>query len=225
MAALIPRAFADSAARDRRNAARPGGGWDRFVRLAKIVLPGSAGLLLATIVIWPLTSAREFSFLLAKDKVAMSKERLRTDTAVYRGLTAAGDPFTIHAAGAVQRSSAVPVIELMALTADVRLPDGPAQVTAPGGRYEIDHDLLVVAGPVRMRGANGYSLNGDEVRVSLLDRTVATDRPVSGTIPMGTFRANSLRGDIDGKRIVLGGGSHLHIVPHSHPSPAQTRTP
>jgi lipopolysaccharide export system protein LptC len=204
------------AALARQRAALPGGGWDRVVAVAKVALPAAAAALLVAIVVWPLVSAREFSFLLAKDKVAMSKERLRTDVAVYRGETTAGDPFVIHAAGAVQRSSAVPVIELMALTADVRLPGGPATVTAPGGRYEIDHDLLVVRGPVKMHSANGYSLNGDEIRVSLLDRTVATDRPVSGTIPLGVFRGNSMRGDIDGKRIQLGGGTHLHITPASH---------
>ncbi len=204
----------------RARAAAPGGSRDRFVAVAKIALPGAAIALLAAILIWPLTSAREFSFLLNKDKVAMSKERLRTDTAVYRGRTTAGDPFTIRAAGAVQRSSAVPVIELMALTANVQLPDGPAQVTAPGGRYEIARDLLVVAGPVQFRGANGYALDGDEVRVSLLDRTVATDRPVSGKLPLGTFHANSLRADIDGRNVRLGGGTHVHLLPHSARRPA-----
>lgn len=207
------------AARSRVRAALPGSSWDRIVALAKVGLPAAAVALLATIVVWPLTSAREFSFLLAKDKVAMSKERLRTDTAVYRGETAAGDPFVIHAAGAVQRSSAVPVIELMALTADVRLADGPARVTAPGGRYEIDHDLLVVRGPVVMHSANGYSANADAVRVSLLDHTVATDRPVSGTVPLGTYRAGAMRADIDGKRIHLSGGTHLRITPASHRKP------
>ncbi len=217
----IAASRAGTAALDARaRAALPGGAWDRFVAVIKIALPAAAALLLVAILVWPLTSAREFSFLLAKDKVMMSKERLRTDTAVYRGRTAAGEPFTIHAAGAVQRSSAVPVIELNALTAQVQMTDGPAEVTAPGGRYEIDHDLLVVAGPVRMRGANGYSLDGDEVRVSLLDHSVATDRPVSGTLPLGTFRANTLRADIDGKRVMLGGGTHLHIIPGSHRSPA-----
>lgn len=205
-----------SASSTRRHAAAPGGAWDAVVTLAKLGLPAAAIALLALIIAWPLTSAREFSFLLAKDKVAMSKERLRTDTAVYRGKTTAGDPFVVRAAGAVQRSSTVPVIELAALRADVGLADGPAQVTAPGGRYEIDHDLLVVRGPVRMTSANGYAINGDEIRVSLLDRTVATRRPVTGTVPLGTFRANALDADIGGKRVRLGGGTHLHIVPQAH---------
>ncbi len=216
MTAATLEAQEAQAALARRRAALPGSGWDHLVAVVKIALPAAAVALLAVIVIWPLTSAREFSFLLAKDKVAMSKERLRTDTAVYRGETTAGDPFVIHAAGAVQRSSAVPVIELMALTADLRLASGPATVTAPGGRYEIDHDLLVVRGPVVMHSANGYSLNGDEVRISLVNRTVATDRPVDGTIPLGRFRGNAMRGDIDGKHIQLSGGTHLHITPASH---------
>ena len=200
----------------RARTALPGSGWDRFVRVVKIALPAAALALLATIIVWPLTSAREFSFLLAKDKVAMSKERLRTDTAEYRGETANGQPFEIRAASAVQHSSAVPVIELSRLSADVRLDDGPAKVTAPAGRYEIDHDLLVIAGPVRMDSAAGYSLNGADVRISLLDRTVKTALPVTGTVPLGNFRANSLTADIGGKRLMLGGGTHLHIVPASH---------
>jgi len=206
----------DVATAIRARAALTGGDWDRFVTVVKIALPAAALALLATIIVWPLTSAREFSFLLAKDKVAMSKERLRTDTAMYRGQTAKGQPFEIRAGGAVQRSSAVPVVELSRLSADVTLDNGPARVTAPSGRYEIDHDLLVIAGPVRMDSAAGYTLNGADVRVSLLDRTVVSDRPVDGTLPLGNFRGNSLRADIGGKRVMLGGGTHLHIVPASH---------
>lgn len=199
----------------RRRAALPGGNWDRFAAAVKVVLPLAAAVLLATIVIWPLTSAREFSFLLSKDKVAVSKERLRTDDALYRGETAKGQPFEIRAKGAVQRSSAVPVVELTQLSADLKMLEGPARVTAPSGRYEMDHDLLVIAGPVDLDSAAGYTLNGADVRISLVDRTVRTDLPVTGTIPLGTFSGHDLRADIAGKRVQLGGGTHLHIVPGS----------
>ena len=209
-----------AAVRDgRRRAALPGGGWDRFTAAVKIILPIAALVLLATIVVWPLTSVQEFSFLLSKTKVAMSKERLRTDDAVYRGETANGQVFQIRAKGAVQRSSAVPVVELTQLSADLDMAEGPANVTAPSGRYEIDHDLLVIAGPVRLDSAAGYTLNGADVRVSLVDRTVVTDLPVTGTVPLGTFRANNLRADIAGRRLRLGGGTHLRIVPGSRTRP------
>lgn len=204
----------------RRRAALPGSGWDRLVTVVKIVLPLLAAMLLATIVIWPLTSVQEFSFLLSKDKVEMSKERLRTDRALYRGETARGQSFEIRAAGAVQRSSAVPIVELSALAADLNMTEGLARVTAPGGRYEIDNDLLVISGPVKLDSAAGYTLNGADVRISLIRRTVTTDLPVTGTLPLGTFRANNLRADVSGRRVQLGGGTHLHIVPGS-----RTRSP
>ena len=199
----------------RQRAALPGSGYDRVVGLAKIVLPAMAVLLLTAIVVWPLTSVQEFSFLLSKDKVAMSKERLRTVNAVYRGETGKSQPFEIWAKSAVQRSSAVPVVELKTLTADLKMVEGPARVTAPTGRYEIDHDMLVIDGPVKLDSAAGYSLDGADVRINMIDRTVQTNLPVTGTLPLGSFSAHNLRADVVGRRMLLGGGAHLHIVPGS----------
>jgi len=199
----------------RQRAALPGSAYDRYVAVARVVLPGAAVVLLAVIVIWPLTANREFSFLLAKDKVAVSKERLRIDNAVYRGETAKRQPFVIRARGAVQRSSAVPVVELTQLNADVRLDSGPATVTAPTGRYDMSKDRLDIAGPVRVDSAAGYTLDGADVRVSLIDRTVQSLQPVAGTIPLGVYRADGLQADIGGRDLILTGRVHLRITPAS----------
>ena len=61
----------------RQRAALPGSGYDRLVAVLKLALPLAAATLLGVIIIWPLTSVREFSFLLAKDKVGVSNDRLR----------------------------------------------------------------------------------------------------------------------------------------------------
>ncbi len=196
----------------RRQAALPGGRHDAVVTVLKVALPVSAVALLALIVVWPLMSAREFSFLLSKDKVAMANDRLRLDNAVYRGQTAKGQPFTIRAGGAVQHSSAVPIVELRSLDAVLQMDDGPARVTAPSGKYDMDNDKLNIAGPVKVDGSAGYSLDSQAVEVSLIDRTVKTDQPVSGRLPIGTFRSDRLRGDLGGKTMVLDGHAHLHIV-------------
>ena len=195
----------------RRRAALPGGRYDVFVGVLKVALPLLALGLLALIVIWPLTSAREFSFLLSKDKVAMAKDRLRLDNAVYRGATAKGQAFVIRAGGAVQRTSSVPIVEMTSLTATLDMADGPARVTAPSGRYDMDRDRLNLAGPVRVDGEAGYTLDSQAVEVSLLDQTVRTDRPVRGTIPLGSFRADRLQADIGGRTMVLQGRVHLRI--------------
>ena len=199
----------------RQRAALPGSGYDRLVAVLKLALPLAAATLLGVIIIWPLTSVREFSFLLAKDKVGVSNDRLRIDNAVYRGETSKGQPFVIRARGAVQRSSAVPVVELRQLSAYLKLASGPATVTAPSGRYDMSRDRLDIAGPVRVDSRAGYTVDGDSVTVSLVDRTVASSAPVHGTMPLGSFRADAFRSVIDGRVLVLTGRVHLHIVQRS----------
>lgn len=195
----------------RQQAALPGSSKDRLFGFLKIALPAAAVVVLATIIAWPLLAAQEFSFLLAKDKVEMATERLRIDNAVYRGETARGEAFVISAGGAVQRSSAQPIVELAKLRAKLNMADGPATVTAPAGRYFMDKDLLQITGPVRFDSAAGFSLDSQTVDVDLNARTVVTDQPVTGVLPIGNFRANSLSADIQGSKVVLDGGVHLRI--------------
>lgn len=177
----------------------------------KWLLPGAALVLGITILVWPLTASQEFSFLLAKDQVALSRERLRVNRAEYRGKTAAGEAFSISAGSAVQRTSAVPIVELTALAARLEGKDGPATVAAPSGRYFIEDDRLEVAGPVKLRSDGGYTIDADTVFVDLKRRTVKTETPVSGRLPMGTFRSNRMTGDLAGNKVSLIGKVHLRI--------------
>ena len=195
----------------RQHAALPGSSRDKVFGLLKWLLPAAAFVVLATIIIWPLAKVQEFSFLLAKDKVAMAHERLRLDNAVYRGETARGEAFVISAAGAVQRSSAVPIVEMRTLTARLAMADGPATVVAPSGRYFLQTDKLQISGPVALDSASGYSLDSSTVDIDLNTRDVTTDAPVTGKLPIGTFRAGRLRADIQGRKMVLDGGVHLRI--------------
>jgi lipopolysaccharide export system protein LptC len=195
----------------RQQAALPGSSKDRIFGVLKIALPAAAVVVLATIIAWPLVSAQEFSFLLAKDQVEMATERLRINNAVYRGETANGEAFVISAGGAVQRTSALPIVELIALNAKLKMEDGPATVTAPAGRYFIETDMLQITGPVRFDSASGFSLVSQTVDVDLNARTVVTTHPVTGVLPIGNFRASSLTADIQGRNVVLDGGVHLRI--------------
>ena len=195
----------------RQRAALPGGRHDAVVGVLKWLLPLLAIGVLATIIAWPLAKAQEFSFLLAKDKVAMATDRMRVDNAVYRGETMAGEAFKITALSAVQRSSAVPIVELSQLTARLAMTDGPAVVTAPRGRYFLNTDKLQITGPVTLKSTSGYSLDSATVDIDMGSREVTTDQSVSGTLPIGTFRAGNLSADIQGDSMVLGGGVHLRI--------------
>jgi lipopolysaccharide export system protein LptC len=83
--------------------------------------------------------------------------------------------------------------------------------SAPSGRYFIETDRLEVAGPVLLRADGGYRLDAETVTIDLKRRTVTTDEPVSGRLPMGDFRANAMSGDLAGRRTRLEGDVHLRI--------------
>lgn len=195
----------------RQRAALPGSGYHRIIGVMKIALPAAAVVVLATIIIWPLAEAQEFSFLLAKDKVEMATERLRLDRAVYRGETTRGEAFVISAGSAVQRSSATPIVELKSLIARLAMADGPATVIAPSGRYFLETDKLQISGPVKLDSAAGYSLDSATVDIDLNSRAVTTHAAVTGKLPIGTFRAGRLSADIQGRKMVLSDGVHLRI--------------
>jgi lipopolysaccharide export system protein LptC len=206
-----------SAARDpglppRRNAAAPGGAWDRLVATLKVALPAAALAVLLACIIWPLTARQEFSFILSKDRVAEAEERLRIDRAVYRGEDSRGRPFTITAANAVQQTSDTPVVELRDIRAELRTTDGPARADADAARYDLERERIEVIGPVVLQSAPDYRLETRDVSIDLATRQVTGSGAVSGRMPLGTFRAGRLTADVAGRSVVLDRGASLRIV-------------
>jgi len=195
-----------------RNASPPGGAWDRFVALMKLALPAAALAVLAACLVWPLTARQEFSFILSKDRVAEAQERLRMERAVYRGEDRRGQPFVISAASAVQKSSDTPIVELRSISAELRTADGPARADAQTGRYDLERERIDVVGPVELESATGYRLVTRDVAIDLGSRRVTSSGPVSGRMPLGSFRAGRLRADVSGRTVTLDRGASLRIV-------------
>jgi lipopolysaccharide export system protein LptC len=196
----------------RANAAPPGGSWDRTVATLKVALPAAALAVLAACLVWPLTSQQDFSFILSKDRVAEAQERLRMDRAVYRGEDSKGQPFTISAASAVQKSSDTPVVELRDISAQLRTADGVARADAGIGRYDLEREQIAVVGPVTLQSTNGYRLETRDVNVDLASRRVTGSGRVEGAMPLGSFSAARMQADVDGRRVILDGGASLRIV-------------
>jgi lipopolysaccharide export system protein LptC len=192
----------------------PGGPRDLFIATAKWVLPLASVALLIVLIMLPLSARQEFSFLLSKDSAARAGERLRMQEATYRGETSRGEPFEITAKSGVQKTSAVPVVILSGLSARLEQQQGPATVTAPRGEFFIEENRLRVDGPVVARSASGYSLDGNAIDVDISTNRVSTTQPVAGTLPMGTFSADSFTADIQGREVRLDGGVKLRITPN-----------
>lgn len=208
--------MSDVAARlrsQKRGWAHPGSSHDRFVRLALVALPAGIAVLGAFLVIAPLTMGGDVSFVLDKNRVDMAQERLRIDKAEYRGADAKGQPFHLHAGEAVQRSSAEPVVQLNDLSAEIRLPEGPASLKADRGHYDMDKEQVAVDGPVRFQTSDGYQLDTRDATVDLKTRQMESGGAVSGRTPTGVFSADKLTADLEQRTVRLDGNARLRIVP------------
>jgi len=190
----------------------PGGPRDTWVAVAKVAFPVAALILGVLLVILPLTMSQEFSFLLSKDSAMKAGERMRVAEATYRGETERGEAFRIRAESGVQKTSAVPVVVLSGLSAEIDRADGLARVTAPSGEFFINENRVVVNGPVAIRSQGGFTLDGDRIEVDIDAGMVRSTEPVSGRLPMGAFRSNGFEADLEGRTVVMDGGVRLRIV-------------
>lgn len=203
--------LAEGRRRAKRGWAAPGGLHDWLMRFLKVVLPAGVGLLLAYLLLSPLSKEKEISFLLDKNKVDTARERLKTQKAEYRGLDDQGRAFTIQAAQAVQAKSSVPVVEIGGMAARIQLKEGPATITADRARYNMDTQKVDVLGPILFTAADGYRLETRDVGIDLNTNRLAGGGGVEGQMRLGRFTAQNIAVDLPGRRVVLTGRVRLHI--------------
>ncbi|KTW01365.1 hypothetical protein NS355_00665 [Sphingomonas yabuuchiae] len=205
--------IADRVRTQRQHWAAPGSRHDRFVTLARWMLPSAIGVLTAFLVMAPIYSSSEVSFVLDKKKVEVAKERMKIQAAQYRGVDDKGQPFSLDAGSAIQRSSAEPVVQLNRLSAAIRLSDGPATVSANSGRYDMRTEQVQLDGPLDFKSAGGYDLRTHDATIDLQQRTLVSGGAVTGQVPQGNFSANKMRADLENRSVRLEGNARLRIVP------------
>jgi lipopolysaccharide export system protein LptC len=206
-------ARADDLRSRRRLFAAPGGSHDRLVRNLLRVLPAGVGVVAALMILAPFSPRGDISFLLDRNKVAVTSERLRVDNAMYRGQDDEGRPFTLTAGQAVQQSAQVPQVDMTDLVGKIALADGPAEIAARTGRYFISEDKVEVSGPLLFEAADGYRLRASNVTVDLDTRTVVGSGGISGAIPAGTFSAQRIVADLSARTVALAGDARLRMEP------------
>lgn len=196
----------------RQRWAAPGGSHDRVVGSARVLLPIAAVGLVALLALAPLAKDRDVSFLLDKNKVEVASERMRVESAQYRGTDNQGQPFALTAGAAVQPNSTDPIVRMTDLAARIQLRDGPASLVAGRGRYDMIAERVAMDGPLTFEAADGYRMTTSDVVADLKTRTMASSGRVEGKMPLGTFTAGRLRADLDQRHVVLEGGARLKIV-------------
>lgn len=192
-----------------------GGRYDRFVKVMRVAMPAASVVLLLAVLVWPLISGQEMSFVLSKDRVEVSPERLRMESPHYRGTDARGRPFEITARRAVQRTSATPIVELVDVAARMTMSNDVVHVEAEKGSYDLDQEQLRVTGPLVLTTDRGYHLTTRDAVVDLPSKTAYGSDGVEGRGPLGEFRAQRFRANIDAETVVFEGGTHMRITPRS----------
>lgn len=197
----------------RQGYAAPGGSHDRLVAILARILPMAVGALAAFMVITPLSPRGEISFLLDRSKVMMIDDRLRVDNAMYRGKDNEGQPFSLTAGEAVQRSSAEGIVRMNDLVARILLPEGPARLSAQGGTFDISKDLMTSTGPIRLTAADGYNMVATGVSINLKTKRMVGSGGVSGRGPAGTFSADRIEADLPARTVTLDGNARIRMIP------------
>lgn len=197
----------------RRVFAAPGGFHDRLIGYLAKGLPAAIGLVAAIMILAPLSPRGEISFLLDRNKVAITSQRVEVEQAMYRGQDSQGRPFELIAGKAAQASSQVPVVEMQDLVARMELSEGTAELRAKHGTYNFDTEQVAVDGPVNFHAADGYRMVTNDVAIDLKTRKAVGSGGVEGAVPTGSFSAERIVADLDARTIALEGNARLRMTP------------
>jgi lipopolysaccharide export system protein LptC len=186
----------------RQGWAAPGSAHDKLVATLKIGLPATIGLLTAYLAMAPLAKGPEISFILDKNKVELTRERLRVDRARYRGQDDKGRAFALSAENALQVSADQPLVTIDNIRAEIVLDTGPAVLTAPRARYDFEGQTVLMQGPVNFRDAQGYRLGAQLSLLNLQTQVLVTNRPATLVTPDGRrVEARSATVNLNTRRI------------------------
>ena len=197
----------------RRRFAAPGSSHDRLIAFLAKALPAGIGLVAAIMILSPLSPRGEIGFLLDRNEVDVTGQRIAVDAAMYRGKDKQGRPFRVIAGSAVQASVEVPVVELKSLEAQLDMAEGAARIEAPSGSYNYRTEQIDVAGPIAFSAADGYRMTTSSVRIDLDSQVAIGSGGVTGAVPTGSFSADSIVADLHERTVRLEGNARLQMVP------------
>ena len=162
----------------------------------------------------PLGKKGDVSFILDKKKVENAHERMRVEEARYTGIDDKGQRFLIvceqrHPAQAPTCRSSTSTACSPSSTSRLRR----CSSAQNKGRYNLDTQKILIDGPVRVTGGDGYRLATCDVTVDLKQRQMQSAGPGRGfhaarPVPGGPASAPTLAS----RTVVLDGGARLKIV-------------
>ncbi len=198
-----------------------GGRYDQFIAAARYVFPGLALALILVTASWLVFNPQESSFVLSRERVDISSERLRMEKPRYFGTDKSGRPFVVEAQSALQEKGETELVSLTGIEAELVLADGTDLLAkANRGVFFMSAKRLALVGDVDVEASNGYRVRTSDAELDLANHVASGARPVTGKGPLGYFEAKGFHAEIDQGLIVFDGGVKTRITPTRQTPPA-----
>ncbi len=191
--------------------------YSRFVLLMKRVLPATAALVIAMVIIYALVPRQSDKLSLATKEIGILANDLTMTKPRLTGADHKGNPFVVTAESAVQDPRNVRHATLNKVEADVTLEKNRwLNATAAQGFVDIDHGTLKLDGGIAVYSDDGYEIHTARANVDLKKGLFQGPVAVTGHGPMGSFRADTFEVDRQTSQIELHGHVQMTLEPPAH---------
>lgn len=197
---------------------RAGWRYSRFVGLMRLLLPASALLLAATVIVWPsLNGEGTQGGAGIGGEIALEEGRPTMSNARFLGTDDHGHPYTVTAAAAWQEEGGA-IVHLEGLKGAMRLENGAlATVSSERGVWDRTAHTLAMESRVTLVTDDGYRLYSERATVDLATGTARGSLPVQGEGPAGQIQAQGFLIADGGDRLAFDGRVHLTLLPGGPP--------
>lgn len=195
---------------------RPRDSYTRFVRLAKLLLPGVAIIVMAIALLWPnLQRTRKSVEASVKSTIADTKVgNFAMLAPKYFGIDKSGRPFKIEAKSARQHGPNSPKLTLTQPKGSMTLASGNwVAMSAKTGEYDQKTQVLILIGDVNVYHDAKYTFKTSKATVDVKTNDAWGDQPVVVNGPKANIEAEGFRVKDKGKTVLFTGKSKviLHV--------------
>ena len=195
----------------RRHASASGAGYTWFVRMAKVLLPVVAlvmiGLVISRLSQDPLQGVQNIP-----EHEKTEPGQIELVAARYEGVDEEGRPYALIAEKAVRDPASPDRVLLEKLQADVALEDKSwIAVHAEKGSYDTQTKNVALSGNVTVFHDRGYEMQLQDITIDTVARSARTDNPVTAQGGIGRIAAAGMEVRDAGARILFTGPATLTL--------------
>lgn len=166
------------------------------------------------VVLWPTLREEEVSFTLSYEDTTTTTDQIRMKDLLYVGTDIGDRRFEIAADTGIQSSPDAPTIRLEGIRASLDMADDrQAEIRSGGGTFYVEENLLEMDGGVVMTTTDGYRFTAGAARFNLDSYRADSDEQISGSGPLGSFKADSFEIRVDERLVIFEGRVQMRLYP------------